>query len=77
MTDNLIIEHLKTLRTEIAAVKQDTGEIKALLTNVENGIATIRRDEAGNYSEIIENRHLYDKLAERIQRIERRLEIAE
>jgi hypothetical protein len=74
--DNLILEHLKRLQSEMAEIGMDTAEIKSRLGSIESGVARIGRDEAGNYTEIIENRHMFDRLAERIERIERRLELA-
>ncbi len=74
--ENLMLEHLKKIQAELTEIRQDSAEIKARLGSIESGIARITRDEAGNYGEIIENRHMYDKLAERVGRIEKRLEIA-
>ncbi len=74
--DNLILEHLKRMQAEMADIRKDTTEIKNRLGSIESGIARIGRDEASNYTEIIENRHMFDRLAERVERIERRLEIA-
>ncbi len=73
--DNLMLEHLKKIQTELTGIRQDNSEIKSRLSSIESGIARITRDEAGNYGEIIENRHMVDKLAERIEKIEKRLEL--
>lgn len=74
--ENLMLEHLKKIQSELAEIRQDNAEIKSRLGSIESGIARITRDEAGNYGEIIENRHMYDKLADRVGKIEKRLEIA-
>jgi len=74
--DNPILEHLKRMQSEMTEIRRDTAEIKSRLGSIESGVARIGRDEAGNYTEIIENRHMFDRLAERIDRIERRLELA-
>jgi septal ring factor EnvC (AmiA/AmiB activator) len=74
--ENLMLEHLKEIQAELAEIRQDSTEIKSRLGGIESGIARITRDEAGNYGEIIENRHMYDKLSERVGKIEKRLEIA-
>ena len=73
--DNLMLEHLKKIQTELTGIRQDNSEIKSRLSSIESGIARITRDEAGNYGEIIENRHMVDKLAERLEKIEKRLEL--
>ena len=43
---DVIIEHLNALRSEIAAVKTDTSEIRTRLGQVETGLAGVRRDFA-------------------------------
>ena len=73
--DNLILEHLKRMHSEMTEIRRDSAEIKSRLGSIETGIARIGRDEAGNYTEIIENRHMFDRLTERIDRIEKRLEL--
>lgn len=79
MTDNvenLILEHLKKIQAEQAASRERDAEIMSRLGMIESGIARISRDESANYAEIVQDRHSVDKLKERIERIERRLEIA-
>lgn len=73
--ENLILEHLKRLQAEQTAARERDQEILSRLSHIESGIARLTRDESANYSEIIENRHAVDKLKDRIERIERRLEI--
>jgi hypothetical protein len=74
--ENLMLEHMKKIQSELTGIRQDNAEIKTRLSSIESGIARITRDEAGNYGEIIENRHIFDRLADRVEKIERRLEIA-
>ena len=73
--ENLILEHLKRLQAEQSAARERDQEILSRLSHIESGIARLTRDESANYSEIIESRHAVDKLKDRIERIERRLEI--
>ncbi len=75
--DNLILEHLKRMQNEQSAARERDQEILSRLSHIESGLARITRDESMNYGEIIENRHYIDKLKERIERIERRLELAQ
>lgn len=74
--ENLMLEHLKKIQSELTSIRQDNAEIKSRLSGIESGIARITRDEASNYGEIIENRHMFDKLAERVEKIEKRLELS-
>jgi hypothetical protein len=73
--ENLMLEHLKKIQAEQSAARERDTEILSRLSHIETGIARIARDESMNYSEIIEDRHTVDKLKERIERIERRLEL--
>ncbi len=74
--ENLILEHLKKIQAEQGAAHERDREILSGLSHIESGIARLSRDESINYGEIVENRHLYDKLRERLERIERRLELS-
>jgi hypothetical protein len=74
--ENLVLEHLKKIQAEQSAARERDAEILSRLSNIESGIARIARDEAMNYSEIINDRHAADKIRERLDRIERRLELA-
>lgn len=73
--ENLMLEHLKKIQAEQSAARERDTEILSRLSHIETGIARIARDESMNYGEIIEDRHTVDKLKERIERIERRLEL--
>jgi hypothetical protein len=73
--DNLLLEHMKKFQAELSDARERDQEILARLSHIESGLARITRDESANYAEIVEDRHTVDKLRERIERIERRLEI--
>ena len=73
--DNLILEHLKKIQAEQAATRERDHEIMSRLANIESGLARITRDESMTYGELIQDRHVVDKLKERIERIERHLEL--
>lgn len=75
--ENLVLEQLRALRADVASVKEDTREIKTRLAVVESGIASLRRD-SGDFATSIAAQHLsYDRLAERVERIERRLDLSD
>lgn len=73
--ENLILEHLKKIQAELAASRERDAEIMSRLAGIESGLARIARDESATYGELIQDRHAIDKLRERIERIERRLEL--
>jgi len=72
---NLMLEHLEKIQVEQAAARERDIEILGRLSMIESGIARVARDESANYAEIVQDRHSVDKLKERIERIERRLEL--
>ena len=74
--ENLALEQLRAIRADITSVKEDTREIKSRLVIVESGIASLRRD-GGDFAASIADQHLrYDRLNDRIDRIEKRLELS-
>lgn len=75
--DNLVLEHLRAIRSDIAQGKDDLREIKLRLTTLENGQATILTHMGHLAGADAEQHQRYDSLVERIERIERRLELAE
>ena len=75
--ENLILEHLKKIQAEQTAARERDAEILTRLASIENGLARISRDEALTYTELVQDRHVIDKLKERIERIERRLELSQ
>ena len=75
--ENLILEHLRAIRADIGGIKEDVREIKQRLTSLETATAGLRRDNANLYGDVIDQQKRYDRLAERVERIERRLDLAE
>lgn len=73
--ENLILEHLKKIQAEQRSARERDSEIMHRLSHIETGIARIARDESTNYSELVQDRHAVDKIRERLERIERRLEL--
>ncbi len=83
MTDNvenLILEHLKTLRNDVKTLReemhQEFTDVKHRLSTVERGIASVRHENADGFESYVRQQVSIDRINERIERIERRLEIA-
>lgn len=79
MTDNvenLVLEHLRHIRNRIDRVADTVDDIKSRLTSLEITTAAIRRDLAHMYGDIVEQHVRVDQLTARIERIERRLDLA-
>lgn len=73
--ENMMLEHLKKFQAELSAARDRDMEILSRLSHIESGLARITRDESANYAEMVNDRHAVDRLRERLERIERRLEI--
>ena len=75
--ENLILEQLRKIRS----VQDDhTAKLDQLLTRmngVEKQISRITREEANTYAELIDDRQRLDAVVKRLERIERRLELAD
>lgn len=73
--ENLVVEMLRKVQAEQTAARERDQEIISRLANIELGLARLARDETSTYTEVVQDRHVVDKLKERIERIERRLEL--
>ena len=78
--DNLVLEQLRALRNEILAFRSENqsefSEIKHRLTRVESSIASMRGESVGTQEDVYRQQGVIDSIKERLQRIEKRLEIA-
>ena len=74
-TSNLIIEHLKAIRAEVAAVKADTMEIKERLRSHDASIIELRRADVHVFEDQARQQVSLDALARRVERLEHRLEL--
>jgi uncharacterized coiled-coil protein SlyX len=75
--NSLLLEHLKAIRADTAGMRVELKEIKSRLSTVEIGIAGIRSDLAHNFADYARQQATLDALTERIERIERRLDLVE
>ena len=50
--DNLILEHLRAMRSDITALRDDTREVKSRLTSLETAVSAMRRDIADLYTDV-------------------------
>ena len=73
--DNVMLEHPKKIQVEQSASRERDREIINRPGQIETAVARIGRDNAHAFAEEVEDRHAMDALKERIERIERRLEI--
>jgi len=64
--DNLVLEHLRAMRADIAAIREENRDMKAWQAGVESMFAFL-------VSAITRMQHSIDRLNECTERIERRL----
>lgn len=74
---NLVLEHLRAIRTEIAGLRDDVREIKHRQNDMARQIAALRREQAGDAETTAHVEARLDRFGERLERIERRLDIAD
>lgn len=74
-SDNLVLAHLKKIQGEQSAARDRDAEMLTRLAHLETLMARFARDGADNLAEVLADRHSIDRLRERIERIERRLEL--
>ena len=73
--ENIILEHLRAMRTDISGIREDMQEVKQRLNSLEAGVGGLKRDSGDLYTENAAQHVRYDRLAARIEKIERRLEL--
>ena len=84
MTDNvenLVIEHLRALRSEVQTLRTEMHaefkDLKHRMISVENAIVGMKHESADMRSDYVRQQVSIDDLVERIQRIEKRLDLAQ
>ncbi len=79
MTDevtNIVLEHLKRFQAGQDRIERELKEIKGRLSQLEIGVASVRGDIAHHSGDQARQQLSIDTLADRVDRIERRLELA-
>lgn len=72
--DNLVLEHLRSLRNDLAGFRHDTME---RLDNLTARVASMGDQLAGIRADIARLDHRLEGVDKRVERIERRLTLAE
>ena len=72
MSDNLVLEHLRAIRGDIAEMKLDMRDLKHRMTALEISLAGFVATEASHYASLASRA---DRTDDRLERIERRLEL--
>lgn len=77
--ENLVLEQLRLLRNEVQSFRADllaeTSDIKHRLSMLESAVLSVRRDTVSTDTELARHQAVMDRFAQRLERIERRLEL--
>ena len=73
--DNFIIEHLRLMCGKIDQVVEDVREIKHRLAKVESSQGSIMQHVGHLASSIAQQQLSFDRLSDRVERLEKRLEL--
>ena len=74
--DNIILEHLRHIRGRVDQVADDMTDLKHRMSSLEHSMVAVKREVASGDETDARQQISLDKLVERIDRIERRLEIS-
>jgi tetrahydromethanopterin S-methyltransferase subunit G len=69
-TTNLVLEHLRHIRTKVDSIDDRVGRVEPPLSTVEGHLANLIVSDAAQNAEL-------DKVSRRLDRIERRLELTD
>lgn len=75
--ENLILEHLRALRTGQGRMEEELKEIKMRLSSLERGQAKGHAEYADLYGDHARQQSAIDRLSDRLATVEKRLELAE
>ena len=75
-TDNLVLEHLKRFQSGQERIERKLDEVITRIGQLEIGVASLRRDFAHSDENTAGMGVRMDRLSDRIERIERRLELS-
>jgi outer membrane murein-binding lipoprotein Lpp len=74
-TDNIILEHLRHIRAKVDQTSDDIADLKQRMGSLESAMVAVKY-EVVHCAEVDTRQQVsIDKIIERIQRIERRLEL--
>jgi predicted nucleic acid-binding Zn-ribbon protein len=78
--ENIVIEHLRALRSEVQTLRTEMHaefkDVKLRLSGVESAIVSMKHEGADMRGDYVRQQVSIDNIVERLQRIEKRLELA-
>ena len=75
--ENLVLEHLRSIRADIAGVREVQTEHSIRLAEIASAVAGLRRDQALDAESSAHLAARIDRLREEVERIKRRLDLTD
>ena len=73
-TEKTVLEHLKAMRSELAAMREDLRELRKCQHETHTGVLAVWRDQSHDADTGFHLAARVDRLADRLERIEHRLD---
>ena len=73
--ENIILEHLRHIRSRVDQISDDMSDLKHRMSSLESAMVLIKHEIAHSDETDARQQVTLDKIIDRIQRIERRLEL--
>lgn len=75
--DSLVLEHLRHIRARVDQIADDVADLKLRMSGLEGAMVLVKREVTHGDETDARQQLTVDRLAARIERIERRLELAD
>ena len=75
--DSLVLEHLRHIRARVDQIADDVVDLKLRMSGLEGGMARVKREVVQGDETDIRQQMTLDRLATRIERLERRLDLSD
>ena len=73
--ENLIVEHLRAIRGDVANIKQDMSEVRVRLTSIDERLTLVEKGVANVHGDLAIVQTCLDRQSDRIERIENRFDL--
>lgn len=73
--ENLVLEHLRHIRAKVDRTEQSIDDLKIRMSRLEAIMVSVKREVSDGYETEIHQRSINDRVFERLERIEKRLEL--
>lgn len=73
--ENLVLEHLRALRAGQDRIEHKLSELSSRITSLETAMTRSRSENLSTQEDVYRQQSILDRINERLERVERRLEI--